>query len=90
MAEIKTSQVLRILSLFLVGPFLLLLTSCSDGYVPCSELQRDYTELELLLDDWRENRDGIFGSDEWMRKLYEMDKIGFKADEKGCTITLGL
>ena len=88
MAEIKISQAFRILSLFLVGPFLLLSTSCSDGYVPCSQLQRDFDEIESLLDGWLESGSVAFDSDEWNRQLYEMDKISIKADEQSCTITI--
>ena len=66
----------------LAGLLVLLSTSCSDGWVDCSELQRQSTEIENRL-----NSGSIpWPSDEYARELHEQIEIGRKASEQNCSI----
>jgi hypothetical protein len=70
----------KILSSVLVGLLVLLSASCSDGWVDCSELQRQVTEIE------RERESIPWPSDEFAKSIWEQGKVLDKSSELGCSI----
>ena len=80
----------RTLASMLIMVSLFSLAGCSGGWESCSSLQARFDELRKSTTLYDENTEGdlVEGSDKWDRAKYEMEKIGEKADEQGCTLYL--